>query len=105
MAGTHRGTESRTTKCRSTRSTLVKRLQPDCLVADLNASNYPSAALYYSDIKGFEQNAGQADQVPTRVQIHQVTRVTSQRVRLALVARHDTPHVAEIGVQDEPRRR
>jgi alpha-L-fucosidase len=38
---------------------LVKRLQPDCLVADLNASQYPSSALYYSDIKGFEQNAGQ----------------------------------------------
>ncbi|MEO8620219.1 MAG: alpha-L-fucosidase [bacterium] len=38
---------------------LVKRLQPNCLVADLNASNYPSSALYYSDIKGFEQNAGQ----------------------------------------------
>jgi alpha-L-fucosidase len=38
---------------------LVKQLQPNCLVADLNASNYPSSALYYSDIKGFEQNAGQ----------------------------------------------
>lgn len=41
---------------------LVKQLQPDCLVADLNASQYPSSALHYSDIKGFEQNAGQ--QVP-----------------------------------------
>jgi alpha-L-fucosidase len=39
---------------------LVKRLQPDCLVADLNASQYPASALYYSDIKSFEQNAGQA---------------------------------------------
>lgn len=38
---------------------LVKQLQPNCLVADLNASNYPQSALYYSDIKGFEQNAGQ----------------------------------------------
>jgi alpha-L-fucosidase len=38
---------------------LVKQLQPDCLVADLNASQYPASALYYSDIKGFEQNAGQ----------------------------------------------
>jgi hypothetical protein len=36
------------------------------------------------------------------VQIHQVPRVTAQRVRLALVARHDTPHVAEIGVYGEP---
>lgn len=38
---------------------LVKQLQPNCLVADLNASQYPSSGLYYSDIKGFEQNAGQ----------------------------------------------
>lgn len=38
---------------------LVKRLQPDCLVADLNASQYPASALYYGDIKSFEQNAGQ----------------------------------------------
>lgn len=37
----------------------VKQLQPDCLIADLNASQYPASALYYSDIKGFEQNAGQ----------------------------------------------
>ena len=45
-----------------------------------------------------------AGQVPARVQIHQVARVTSQRVRLHLVARHDTPHVTEIGVYDEPMR-
>jgi alpha-L-fucosidase len=38
---------------------LVKQLQPDCLVADLNASQFPASALYYSDIKSFEQNAGQ----------------------------------------------
>ena len=38
---------------------LVKQLQPDCLVTDLNASQYPASALYYGDIKGFEQNAGQ----------------------------------------------
>ena len=46
-----------------------------------------------------------AGQVPARVQIHQVARVTAQRVRLALIARHDTPHVTEIGVYDEPVRR
>jgi alpha-L-fucosidase len=38
---------------------LVKRLQPNCLVSDLNSSQYPSSALYYTDIKAFEQNAGQ----------------------------------------------
>jgi alpha-L-fucosidase len=53
---------------------LVKRLQPNCLVADLNASNYPSSALYYSDIKGFEQNAGQM--VPGESAIPAVATVT-----------------------------
>lgn len=38
---------------------LVKEHQPDCLVADLNAGAYPASALYYSDIKSYEQNAGQ----------------------------------------------
>jgi alpha-L-fucosidase len=38
---------------------LVKRLQPNCLIADLNASKYPAAGLYYTDLKAFEQNAGE----------------------------------------------
>ena len=38
---------------------LVKSLQPNCLISELNASQYPSSALYYTDIKAFEQNAGQ----------------------------------------------
>lgn len=37
----------------------IKQLQPNCLVTDLNASQFPSGGLYYSDIKAFEQNAGQ----------------------------------------------
>jgi len=37
----------------------VKSLQPNCLICDLNASQYPSGGLYYSDVKAFEQNAGQ----------------------------------------------
>lgn len=37
----------------------IKNLQPDCLICDLNASQYPPGGLYYSDIKAFEQNAGQ----------------------------------------------
>ena len=37
----------------------IKSLQPDCLLCDLNASQYPSGGLYYSDVKAFEQNAGQ----------------------------------------------
>jgi alpha-L-fucosidase len=38
---------------------LIKRLQPGCMVSELNASQYPPSALFYSDIKAFEQNAGQ----------------------------------------------
>jgi alpha-L-fucosidase len=38
---------------------LVKELQPECLISELNASQYPDSALYYTDIKAFEQNAGQ----------------------------------------------
>jgi alpha-L-fucosidase len=37
----------------------VKNLQPNCLICDLNASQYPSDGLYYSDVKVYEQNAGQ----------------------------------------------
>lgn len=38
---------------------LIKKIQPNCLVMDLNAAKYPSEALYYTDIKSYEQNAGQ----------------------------------------------
>jgi alpha-L-fucosidase len=38
---------------------LVKSLQPNCLVMDLNAAKYPSEALFYTDIKSYEQGAGQ----------------------------------------------
>ncbi|MDE1191720.1 MAG: alpha-L-fucosidase [Arachidicoccus sp.] len=38
---------------------LVKSLQPNCLLMDLNSAKYPSNALFYSDIKSYEQNAGQ----------------------------------------------
>ncbi|RZM27482.1 MAG: carbohydrate-binding protein [Pedobacter sp.] len=39
--------------------TLIKSLQPNCLVMDLNAAKYPAEALFYTDIKSYEQNAGQ----------------------------------------------
>ena len=38
---------------------LVKRLQPNCLLMDLNAAKYPTDVLFYTDIKSYEQNAGQ----------------------------------------------
>jgi len=39
--------------------TLIKSIQPNCLVMDLNAAKYPTEALYYTDIKSYEQGAGQ----------------------------------------------
>lgn len=38
---------------------LIKSLQPNCLVMDLNGAKYPQHALYYSDIKTYEMGAGQ----------------------------------------------
>jgi alpha-L-fucosidase len=38
---------------------LVKSLQPNCLLMDLNAAKYPSEALFYTDVKSYEQGAGQ----------------------------------------------
>ncbi len=37
----------------------VKALQPHCLICDLNSASYPTGGLYYSDIKVYEQNAGE----------------------------------------------
>jgi alpha-L-fucosidase len=38
---------------------LVKHLQPNCLLMDLNAASYPAEILLYTDIKSYEQGAGQ----------------------------------------------
>lgn len=38
---------------------LIKSLQPNCLMMDLNAAKYPTQALFYTDIKSYEQGAGQ----------------------------------------------
>jgi alpha-L-fucosidase len=37
----------------------VKRLQPNCLMSDYNQGRFPAPALYYSDVKQYEQHAGQ----------------------------------------------
>jgi len=39
--------------------TLVKSLQPKCLLMDLNGAKYPGEGLYYTDIKTYEMGAGQ----------------------------------------------
>lgn len=38
---------------------LIKSLQPECLVMDLNGAKYPAEGLYYTDIKTYEMGAGQ----------------------------------------------
>lgn len=37
----------------------IKSLQPNCLVSEHNAGKYPNSELFYTDIKHYEQNAGQ----------------------------------------------
>ena len=37
----------------------IKSLQPNCLIAEHNAGKYPDSELFYTDIKHYEQNAGQ----------------------------------------------
>ncbi|MDB5139674.1 MAG: Alpha-L-fucosidase [Mucilaginibacter sp.] len=38
---------------------LVKKLQPNCVLMDLNGAKYPADGLYYTDIKTYEMGAGQ----------------------------------------------
>jgi len=38
---------------------LVKSIQPNCLLMDLNGAKYPAEGLYYTDIKTYEMGAGQ----------------------------------------------
>jgi alpha-L-fucosidase len=38
---------------------LVKSLQPNCLLMDLNGAKYPAEGMFYTDIKTYEQGAGQ----------------------------------------------
>lgn len=37
----------------------VKSLQPNCLICEHNAGEYPGSGLFYTDIKQYEQHAGQ----------------------------------------------
>jgi alpha-L-fucosidase len=39
--------------------TLIKSLQPNCVVMDLNGAKYPAEGMYYTDIKTYEMGAGQ----------------------------------------------
>ena len=46
---------------------LIKTLQPDCLVMDLNGAKYPAEGLYYTDIKTYEMGAGQRMQKESKL--------------------------------------
>ena len=37
----------------------IKSLQPNCLISEHNAGKYPADELFYTDVKHYEQNAGQ----------------------------------------------
>ena len=39
--------------------TLVKKLQPNCVLMDLNGAKYPPEGIFYTDIKTYEMGAGQ----------------------------------------------
>jgi alpha-L-fucosidase len=45
----------------------IKSLQPNCLVADYNAGQFPGAALYYTEIKQYEQHAGQTIPLDSKI--------------------------------------
>jgi alpha-L-fucosidase len=38
---------------------LVKSIQPNCVIMDLNGAKYPPQGMYYTDIKTYEMGAGQ----------------------------------------------
>ncbi|NII09549.1 alpha-L-fucosidase [Oleiagrimonas sp. C23AA] len=56
---------------------LVKRLQPDCLISDYNDGSYPGTALYYTDVKQYEQHAGQ--KIPPHSEIPSQSATTLQK--------------------------
>jgi alpha-L-fucosidase len=39
---------------------------------------------------------------PAPTTIRRIPRVTARKVRLAIESSHDTPHITDIGVYDEP---
>lgn len=54
----------------------VKKLQPNCLMSDYNQGSFPAPQLYYTDIKQYEQHAGQT--IPTGSVIPSQTATTLQ---------------------------
>jgi alpha-L-fucosidase len=56
----------------------VKRLQPNCLMSDYNQGSFPAPALYYTDVKQYEQHAGQTIPTGSRVPSQSATTLQSE---------------------------
>jgi len=56
----------------------VKSLQPDCLMSDYNQGSFPAPALYYTDIKQYEQHAGQTIPLGSTVPSQSATTLQSE---------------------------
>jgi alpha-L-fucosidase len=56
----------------------VKRLQPNCLMSDYNQGSFPAPALYYSDVKQYEQHAGQTIPAGSMVPSQSATTLQSE---------------------------
>jgi alpha-L-fucosidase len=54
----------------------VKQLQPNCLMSDYNQGRFPAPALYYTDVKQYEQHAGQT--IPTGSEVPSQSATTLQ---------------------------
>ena len=54
----------------------VKQLQPHCLMSDYNQGRFPAPALYYTDVKQYEQHAGQT--IPTGSEVPSQSATTLQ---------------------------
>jgi len=54
----------------------VKQLQPNCLLSDYNQGRFPAPALYYTDVKQYEQHAGQT--IPTGSEVPSQSATTLQ---------------------------
>jgi hypothetical protein len=51
---------------------------------------------------GFQWISLVQGETPLPTVIHRIPPITTQRIRLSFESGHDTPHIAEIGVYDEP---
>lgn len=56
----------------------VKSLQPNCLMSDYNQGSFPAPVLYYTDIKQYEQHAGQTIPVGSTVPSQSATTLQSE---------------------------